>query len=193
MTREEFLDWAAAQERRYEFDGFRPVEMEDENLDHCRIAGNIYFALCMRLYGTDLREMGRDAGIATVADIVRYPDALLARCCGLECNRIVPDVMVVFEVLSEASGYTDRIEKLREYHAVPSIRRYVMLEGTSVGLVVMSRVQDDDPWAATALIDSEVLRMPEIGIEIPVVEFYEGTDLLVAPNPWTGGGAATTP
>lgn len=193
MTREEFLDWAEAQDRRYEFVGSQPVAMEDENLDHCRIAGNIYFALCMRLYGTDLRAMGRHAGIATVADIVRYPDALVARCCGLESNRVVPDVMVVFEVLSEASGYTDRIEKLREYHAVPSIRRYVTLEDTSVGLVVMSRVQDADPWTATALIDGEVLRMPEIGIEIPVAEFYEGTDLSVPPNPGIGPGAATTP
>ncbi len=27
MTREEFLDWAEAQEERYEFDGFQPVAM----------------------------------------------------------------------------------------------------------------------------------------------------------------------
>jgi Uma2 family endonuclease len=193
MTREEFLDWAAAQDQRYEFDDFQPVAMTGQTLDHCRIAGNIYFALCMRLYGAGFRAMGRDAGVATVEGAVRYPDALVTRPSGLESNRLVPDVVVVFEVLSEASGYTDRIEKLREYQAVPSIRRYVMLEDTGVGLVVLSRIRGDDPWTATALIDGDILRMPEIKIEIPIAEFYEGTDLMVPPNPGIGQGASTTP
>jgi len=84
---------------------------------------------------------------------------------------------VVFEVLSSTSGRTDRIEKLREYQAVSSIRRYVILEHTSVGLVVHSRLNGEDAWTATAPTDGDVLAMPEIGIEIPVAEFYEATDL----------------
>ena len=41
-----------------------------------------------------------------------------------------------------------------------------------------ARATGEDQWTATALTESDVLRMPEIGIEIPVVEFYEGTDVL---------------
>jgi hypothetical protein len=35
----------------------------------------------------------------------------------------------------------------------------------------------DDPWTATTLIADDTLQMPEIGVEIPVVDFYEGTDI----------------
>lgn len=98
----------------------------------------------------------------------------------------MPGVVVVFEVLSPISGRTDRIEKLREYQAVPSIRRYVILEHTGVGLTVYSRMKDEDPWIATALTDGDVLRMPEIGIEVPTAEFYEGTDILNPENEAVG-------
>ena len=68
---------------------------------------------------------------------------------------------------------TDRILKLREYAAVASIRRYVILESISVGLTVMERDHADEAWRVTALTNGDVLRMPEIGIEVPVAEFYE--------------------
>jgi Uma2 family endonuclease len=175
MTREEFLYWAEAQDQRYEFDGFEPVAMTGGTLDHSRIAGNIHFALRLRLNGTRCWPLGPDAGVATVGDAVRYPDALVTRTRGLGTDRIVPGVVVVFEVLSPTSGRTDRIDKLREYQAVPSIRRYVILEHTSVGLVVHSRATGDDPWVAAALTTGDILRMPEIGIEVPIAEFYQGT------------------
>jgi Uma2 family endonuclease len=58
MTREEFLDWAAAQDLRYEFDGFQPVAMTGGTLDHSQIAQNIYAAVRMRLKGTGCRVLG---------------------------------------------------------------------------------------------------------------------------------------
>jgi Uma2 family endonuclease len=178
MTREEFLNWAAAQEQRYEFDGFQPVAMTGGTRDHSRIAGNVYLALRTRLQGTACETLGPDAGVSTVGDAVRYPDVLVTCTKGPGTDRVVPGAVVVFEVLSPTSGRTDRIEKLREYQAVSSIRRYVILEHTSVGLAVHARLKGEDPWIATALTDGDVLRMPEIGIEIPIAEFYEGTDIL---------------
>ncbi len=89
----------------------------------------------------------------------------------------MPGVVVVFEVLSPTSGRTDRIVKLREYRAVPSILRYVILEYTGIGLSVFERANGDEPWRATALTADDTLRMPEIGIEIPVTELYQEVDL----------------
>ena len=76
---------------------------------------------------------------------------------------VVPGVVVVFEVLSPTSGRIDRIVKLREYRAVPSIRRYVILEHASIGLIVLTRAGADEDWTATALTAKDTLRMPEIG------------------------------
>jgi Uma2 family endonuclease len=179
MTREEFLDWAGTQDLRYEFDGFQPVAMTGGTRNHSQIAQNISFALRIRLRGTGCGPLGPDAGVATVGNAVRYPDALVTCTRGPGTDRVVPGVLVVFEVLSATSGRTDRIEKLREYQAVPSIRRYVILEHTSIGMTDHVRTKADDPWIATALTDGEILRMPEIGIEIPVAEFYEATDLSI--------------
>src|SRR5580700_10984045 len=163
MTREEFLYWAAAQDQRYEFDGFQPVAMTGGTRDHSQIAQNIYFALRTRLRGGRCRVLGPDAGVATIGDAVRYPDALVTCTAGPGTDRVVPGVVVVFEVGSPTSERTDRIEKLREYLAVPSIRRYVILEHSSIGLTDHVRLKDGDPWSTTALTDGDILRMPEIG------------------------------
>jgi hypothetical protein len=61
---------------------------------------------------------------------------------------------------------------------VPSIRRYVILESTSAGLTVLERQGAEETWRVTTLTNDDTLRMPEIGIEIPVVEFYE--DILLS-------------
>ena len=178
MTREAFLDWAALQNGRHEFDGFQPVAMTGGTRDHSQICQNIYAALRARLRGTGCVPLGPDAGVATIGDAVRYPDALVTCTKGPGSDRVVPGAVVVFEVLSPTSGRTDRIDKLREYQAVPSIRRYVILEHGSVGLAVHARARGEDAWTATALTEGDVLQMPEIGIEVPVVEFYEETDFV---------------
>lgn len=191
MTRDQFFAWAEVQDTRYEFDGFQPVAMTGGTVNHSQITQNIHFALRTRLRGTGCRPLGPDAGVATIGDAVRYPDALVT------CTRVtgtahtVEGVVVVFEVLSPTSGRTDRIVKLREYRAVPSIRRYVILEHSSIGLTVFARADGDAAWTATALTAEDTLPMPEVGIEIPVAEFYEDVDLPDASPQDTVTGGST--
>lgn len=182
MTRDQFLDWVQAQEGRFEFDGFRPVAMTGGTGNHNRTCQNIYFALRTRLRGTGCEVLGPDAGLATVGDAVRYPDALVTCAKFPGTTLLIPGVMIVFEVLSPNSGRPDRIDKLREYRAVPSIRRYVILEHLGVGLTAFSRIDGTADWTATALTADDTLEMPEIGITVPVLEFYEGLDIPGTPN-----------
>lgn len=176
MTREQFFDWAQTQDVRYEFDGFQPVAMTGGNLRHNIIHLTIHAALRQRLRGTGCRPLGADAGVATIGNAVRYPDALVT-CTPITGDEYVaPDVVVVFEVISPTSGRTDRIVKVREYAAVPSILRYVIVESTSIGLTVLERRAGDEKWTVTTLVAEEILSLPEIGIEIPVAELYEGVD-----------------
>ncbi len=177
MTRDEFFDWAQAQEPRYEFDGFQPVAMTGGSINHSRMIGNLNSALRSRLRGSGCEAIGPDVGLATVGDSVRYPDALVSCTKTAGTAYLVSGAIVVFEVLSPTSGRTDRIDKLREYRAVPSIRRYVILEQTSAALTVFNRAEGVFDWTATALTAGDTLEMPEIGIEIPVMELYDGVDL----------------
>jgi len=173
-TQEQFFPWAEAQDERYEFDGVQPVAMTGGNAGHAVVTRNVNFALWTRLRGGSCQPLGPDAGVETVNKAVRYPDALVTCSKFEQADLIIPGVVAVFEVLSPTSGRTDRIIKVREYAAVPSIRRYVILESTSIGLTVLEREGPDDAWRTTILTNGDVIRMPEIGIEIPVSEIYEG-------------------
>jgi Uma2 family endonuclease len=172
-SEDEFLSWARRQEGRYEFDGFQPVAMTGGSANHGRIAHNIYAALGSRLLGLPCSRFGPDLGVRTTDGKIRYPDALVT------CTRfpgtayIAPDPVVVFEILGAESGRRDRIEKLREYAAVPSIRRYVIVESTGTGLTVLHKPDGVEVFSVVALTDGDMLHLPEIGIELPVAEFYD--------------------
>ena len=183
MTRDQFFDWADAQEARYEFDGFAPVAMTGGNLNHNDIALNLYHALRTRLRGTGCRPRGLDAGVATVGDTVRYPDGVVTCSPAQGVSRLVPDPVVVFEVISPTSGHMDRIVKVREYAAVASIRRYVIVEAASIGLTVHERLDAEQKWTVTTIMTGDFLLLPEIGAEIPIAELYEGVDF---PPPASG-------
>ena len=173
MTRDEFFDWAEVQDERYEFDGFQPVAMTGGTVNHSRIIRNLQVALDRLLRGGSCEPLGPDAGVTTVGNTVRYPDAVVSCTKTPGRARTMSGVVVVFEVISPSSARMDRIVKLREYHAVSSIRRYIIVEQDSIGLTVFAR-QHDEPWTASVLTDGDVLALPEIGIEIPVAGLYAG-------------------
>jgi len=114
MTREQFFNWVDAQDERYEFDGVGPVLMTGGNNNHSLVNQNLYFALRSRLQGSGWLVLGPDAGLNTVENAVRYPDGMVTRAKYSGTDRVVPGVVVVFEVLGPTSGRIDRIIKLRE-------------------------------------------------------------------------------
>jgi Uma2 family endonuclease len=179
-TARQFLAWAARQEGRYEFDGQRPVAMTGGTARHSRITINIHMALRARLRGTPCSNYGPDLAVQTIGQKVRCPDALITCTKFPDSEQLAPDVVIVFEVISGDSGRRDRIEKVREYAAVPSIRRYVIVESASKGLLVLHRQQSSAAFTALALTEDDTLDLPEAGIAVPVAEFYQDVDFAEA-------------
>ncbi len=178
MSRNEFLDWAEAQDAPYEFDGMRPVEMTGGSLLHDRIRRRLGRLLEDRLVGTPFELFGPDAGVATVGSSIRYPDVVIASKGGANKSKLVPEAVVVFEVLSPSTQRVDRIDKVQEYGAVPSIRRYVIVEQDSIGLTVLEKLDAGD-WRASILTNG-VLHLPEVGISLAVADLYDGLDIAAA-------------
>ena len=85
---------------------------------------------------------------------------------------MVSDPVVIFEVLSPSTAGKDRIIKAREYQAMASVQRYVMLEQDRIGATVYAR--SGNAWTHEILIEDSVLALPEIGVELPLAELYEG-------------------
>jgi len=175
MTREAFFAWAEVQEGRYEFDGVQPVAMTGGNAGHSRIIRNINRHLANRLAGKPCESMGPEAGVATVGQAVRYPDALVTCARFDDQDRLVPDPVIVFEVVSPSSVHMHHAIKLHEYQAVPTIRRYIIVESAAAAVTLNVRDQDGAAFEAETLGYSDMIRLPEIGIEIPVAAIYEGT------------------
>jgi len=176
MTREAFFAWAEAQEVRYEFDGIQPVAMTGGNLGHSCLIGNINRHLGNRLAGKPCRPMGPEAGVATIGNTVRYPDAVVTCSKFNAQDRLVPNPVIVFEVVSPTSVHMDHVVKLREYQSVPTIIRYIIVESDTASITLHARDRDGAAFEAGTLGYSDTIRLPEIDIEIPVAAIYEGTD-----------------
>ena len=178
MTADEFLAWEAKQELKWEFDGFQPVAMTGGTGAHALIQINLTTALRSRLRGKPCLPYGSDLKVRTERGY-RYPDAFVT-CTPITSDATVAtEPVVIFEVLNRSTQQIDRTIKLAEYQAIPSLRRYVMLEQHEALATVIERKGED--WTLRLLRPDAVLAMPEIGIEVPLAELY--ADVAFAPDP----------
>ena len=179
MSLAEFLDWEDRQEPKYEFDGFQVYAMVGVTAANSAIQRNLVTALTNRLRGKPCQAHGSELKIE-VAGSIRYPDAFVVCTPVARHATVVTDPVVIFEILSESTARTDHIDKNAEYRATPSVQRYVMLEQDSQAATVFAR--EGDRWVGSLFTGDATLAMPEIGIELPLDELYEGLDLSQPPS-----------
>jgi Uma2 family endonuclease len=179
MSLAEFLVWEERQELKYEFDGFQIYAMVGVTRAHAMIQANLIGALRDRLRGKPCRPFGSELKIQ-VAGSIRYPDAFVVCTPGDARSTVVTDPVVIFEILSASTARIDHIDKNAEYRATPSVMRYVMLEQDSQAATVFAR--EGERWVGSLLTGDAVLAMPEIDIELPLTELYEGLDLSQPPS-----------
>ncbi len=169
----QFLAWEEAQELRYEFDGFQPVAMtggtahardtKQPGASH-RWPASWHAMPVLRQRSEDRDRRG-----------FRYPDGFVVCSPVAASATVVPEPVVIFEVLSESTAGTDLVTKNHEYAAIASVRRYIVLAQDEMAGTMFERIDDD--WVGHLLNAASVLRMPEIGIEVALAELYEGVAL----------------
>ncbi len=175
MTLDEFLAWERRQELRYEFDGFQPIAMTGGTLEHSAIGFNLVRALQDRLRGGPCRAFHADLKVI-VADHVRYPDAVVTCSPVPRGSDIVPEPVVVFEVLSKTTARIDRTVKNAEYRDTSSIRHYVMLEQEAAAATIFSR--SGGKWVSELVMGIDgVLNLPALGVDLPLSEIYADIEL----------------
>lgn len=179
MSLPEFLAWEERQEVRFEFDGFQPVAMTGGTDAHQAIGDNLVALLRDRLRGSPCRVRGSSLKIE-VAGRIRYPDAFVYCTPAPRDATVIRDPVTVFEVLSPSTSRTDRIEKLLEYQATPSILRYVILEQDSMAATVFAR--HDGDWLARPVVGEDVLELPEIGVTLKLADIYADIEMPEPPE-----------
>ncbi len=178
-TINEFLAWEERQEPRYEFDGVQPVAMVGGTVNHNLTAGNVFAELRERLRGKPCRVFMENMKIE-VTGRVRYPDVVVSCSPAAGNATVLPDPVIVFEVLSEGTYRMDWYDKNEEYRDTPSIVRCVMLEQDTLHGTMFCR--EGQRWIGTLLGPDAVIDMPEIGVGLKLTDAYEGVEFPAPPD-----------
>ena len=127
MSLDEFLAWEREQPERHEFDGFTVTAMTGASMAHVTITMNLAFGLRQGLRGTGCRPLSSDAKVIAGGS-VRYPDIAVTCQPIVDRDDIVPEPVLIIEVLSPSTERVDHGRKKLDYFATPSVRQYAMVE-----------------------------------------------------------------
>lgn len=179
-TPEEYLAAERIGEQRHEYLAGTVYGMAGATIDHQRIAANIARHLGNQLSGKQCEVFSMDMKVRITkgaATFFYYPDATV------DCSALAGDLhfseepRVIFEVLSPETERIDRVEKLYNYQALPSLLVYVLIDQRPLAVTVYRRKKDD--WAAELLTKKDdILKLPEIECALPMAAIYERTQLL---------------
>ena len=140
MTVKEFLLWSEEQDGRWELHDGVPVQLHDpakmhsERTNHARAKNKVLRKLEQAIETNTLNcEALPDAMTVIIDDTISYqPDALVY--CGdpLDGNAlVVPNPIIIVEVLSPSTAYKDVSTKLINYFKLPSVMHYLILDPAS--------------------------------------------------------------
>jgi Uma2 family endonuclease len=167
MTVEEYLAWSESQSERQrtELINGQVVAKAMERLAHNRVKGQVYLALRQAVAAAKLPcEVMTDGVAVRIDDHTAYePDALVY--CGTSLpgeTMVVPNPMIIVEVLSPTTAHNDTSAKLIGYFKLPSVAHYLVIDPDA--RTVTHHVRTGTP----TLFSSGPLRLDPPGIEVTV-------------------------
>ena len=178
MTVDQFFDWCATQERRFELVGGKPRMQPYVKHNHSTIVMNLSGTLWQRLH-TDLYHIATsDFGVGTGDKLIRFPDVMVFRADTAPEARVAADPILIAEVLSETTLHVDFGEKRHEYLALDSLDSYLVLAQDKPAIWQWSRDADgkwpDDPVILEGLTAELVLT--RFGLTVPLSRIYAGVN-----------------
>ena len=118
------------------------------------------------------RFHGSDLKFQVAEGHVRYPDGMVVCSPVDRTATVVYDPVVVFEVLSPSTTRNDRIVKAREYQAHPI--RPALRHARTGQRQRHVYARSGETWTHEILVADSILALPEIEVELPLAELYEG-------------------
>ena len=175
MTLEAFLVWEAQSPVRHEFSGGHLWAMGGASLGHGLIASALHLALGQHLKGSPCQVIASDLKVLVRATSSAYYPDLVVLCEGLESPEALfterPRVLV--EVFSPTTEALDRGKKFEDYALLPSLQAYVLVDPGRPSILVKRRARLEAQWRTEALGPEDMLRLPSIEFEHPVIDLYQ--------------------
>jgi Uma2 family endonuclease len=177
LTPEEYLAIERQAEQKSELVNGRLVAMAGASRFHNRIAANLLGEFGRFLKGTPCQAFGGDLKIQdTASGSYFYPDIVVG--CGNliwrdEAGDVLLNPTVLIEVLSPSTERYDKIQKLRHYQAIPSVREIVLISPQSPFVIHLVR-DDHDDWRTKFVSGIEtVLTFSSLNLTLPLADIYD--------------------
>jgi Uma2 family endonuclease len=173
MTVDEFLPWAAAQPERWELLDGVAVSMSPERVIHgdtkYRMARTLDDAIARAK--VQCRFVLDSAAVRIDARNSYQPDLLVY--CGEPIPgdaTIIPEPVVVVEVLSPGNAMKDLRDKLQGYFRVPSIRHYLVVDPEK--RIVIHHARGDGDAIATRIVSEGDIALDPPGLLFPLATIF---------------------
>ncbi|MDX2212732.1 MAG: Uma2 family endonuclease [Oculatellaceae cyanobacterium bins.114] len=179
LTPQEYFEWEAQQELRYEYFDGEVFAMTGGSLPHGRIGLNVSSLLKSHVRGKGCIVLNSDCkvGISEKGPFT-YPDASVS--CD-QRDRTAEDFIrfpcLIVEVLSPGTEAYDRGGKFALYRRLESLQEYVLV-GSETKIVEVFRRNQQGTWVFVPYGESDEIELTSVGLTIPMAAIYE--DVILA-------------
>ena len=175
MTVDQFLAWLeeGPEGARYELVAGEVVAMAPERAAHARLKARIWRALDDQIgeRGVSCEALPDGMTVQIDAHTAYEPDAVVHCSAALADDALlVPEPVIVVEVLSPTTKAHDAGAKLAGYFRLPSVRHYLLVR-TEQRTVIHHRCGDDGA-IATRIVTSGVLQLDPPGLTLKLQQIY---------------------
>jgi Uma2 family endonuclease len=181
---EDYLKGELASPIRHEYLGGYVYAMAGARNSHNLINDNAQVALALRLRGRSCRAHGSNTKVRIVLPKhIRfyYPDVSVTYDPNPPHDSFQDKPVAIVEVLSKSTRRVDEGEKKDAYLTIPSLAVYLLVEQYSPMVTVFRRAGTDFVRQVHEGMRA-VIPLPELGIELPLADIYEGVDFIPEPT-----------
>lgn len=178
MTLEEYLEFDANAEGRFEYFDGEVFELSGGSPEHSLLTSRIGFLLNSKLLSRGCSVYSTDVKLKVpIIPTYRYSDGSVL--CGkpiyeeIGTEKLLTNPTLIVEVLSPSTEKFDREGKFKEYKSIPSFREYLLISQDK-RFVTLYTKYNEKFWFQSEYVAGETLKLESLDIELSVDEIYEG-------------------
>jgi Uma2 family endonuclease len=175
MTFEEYLEWEAQQDIRYEYVNGEVFGMNGSTIPHNDIALNFYMNLRPHLHSRGCRINVSDVKLqVSPRSRYYYPDVIVS-CDPQDMNarKFIQHPKLIVEVLSPGTSGKDRDEKFTAYLKISTLQEYILIDSEKISVERYCR-GEGKMWLYYSYIAGEIVTLSSIEFELAIELLYEG-------------------
>ncbi len=179
LTPQQYFEWEAQQELRYEYFDGNVFAMTGGSLSHGRIGLNVSSLLKSRVQGQGYLVFNSDGKVGiSEAGPFTYPDTSVS--CD-ERDRTATEFIqfpcLIVEVLSPSTEAYDRGDKFALYRQLESLQEYVLV-GSETKTVEVFRRESNGIWSFIPYAGEDEVEFASVELTVSIDAIYE--DVILA-------------